>query len=127
MPRLFTGDEFYNHVVEYQKTSDAAKVAQEDCHKQKEEQSGVLTEWKKVENLWKTWNIACREAYNEVMCLWKEESNLAKQEQRQVGWAMPKLGKLESQAPKPGPVDKGSKGNGEVTGSEHEQSIDGTE
>ncbi|EGN91619.1 hypothetical protein SERLA73DRAFT_80282 [Serpula lacrymans var. lacrymans S7.3] len=109
------------------------KRQQEDCCKQKE-QSGVLTEWKKLDNLQKTQNTARREAYHEAMHLWKEESNLAKQEQRQVGWAKLKLGKLESQAPKPGPVqgkgDETSKGNGEVTGSEDEQSdenIDGME
>ncbi|KAI6146725.1 hypothetical protein BKA82DRAFT_152461, partial [Pisolithus tinctorius] len=50
------------------------------------------------------WNMACREAYYEAMCLWKGESNLTKQEQRWMWWAKPKLGKLESQALKPGPV-----------------------
>ncbi|KIO00326.1 hypothetical protein M404DRAFT_73649, partial [Pisolithus tinctorius Marx 270] len=69
--RLLTGDEFYNCVVEHQKASDAANAAHEDHRKQKEEQSGVLTEWKKVEDLWKTRNMACREAYWEAMCLWK--------------------------------------------------------
>ncbi|EGO04738.1 hypothetical protein SERLA73DRAFT_68404 [Serpula lacrymans var. lacrymans S7.3] len=134
LPRLLTGDEFYNRVLEHQTILDAAKAAQEDCCKQKEEQSGALTEWKKLKKLRKTRNTAHREAYHEAMHLWKEESNLAKQERRWVGWAKPKLGKLESQAPKPGPVqgegDKTSKGNGEVTGSEDEQNdenVDGME
>ncbi|EGO30778.1 hypothetical protein SERLADRAFT_404796 [Serpula lacrymans var. lacrymans S7.9] len=97
LPRLLTGDEFYNRVVEHQTALDAAKAAQEDCCKQKEEQSGVLTEWKKLEKLRKTWNTACREAYHEAMHLWKEESNLAKQERRRVGWGKAKARKAGSE------------------------------
>ncbi|KIJ11406.1 hypothetical protein PAXINDRAFT_84600 [Paxillus involutus ATCC 200175] len=78
------------------------------------------------------WLTIHRETYHEVMCLWKEESGLAKQEQRQVGWAKPKLGKLEPWASKQGsekgskggkggePVGGGGKGNGEVTANKDE-------
>ncbi|KAF9225954.1 hypothetical protein BS17DRAFT_794755 [Gyrodon lividus] len=78
LPRLLTGDEFYNHVVEHQNASDAANTAQEDCHKQKEVKSGVLSDWRKVETMRKNRNMACREAYHEAMWLWKEERNVAK-------------------------------------------------
>ncbi|KIK80283.1 hypothetical protein PAXRUDRAFT_159071, partial [Paxillus rubicundulus Ve08.2h10] len=89
--------------------------------------SGVLTEWKKTETAQKKKrNTARREAYREAMRLWKEESDLAKQNQRWVGWAKPKLGKLEPQVPKPGSKrEEGTsgearEGNADITGSEDE-------
>ncbi|KAF9225995.1 hypothetical protein BS17DRAFT_699870 [Gyrodon lividus] len=45
------------------------------------------------------------------MSLWEVERNLAKQERRRIGWAKPKLGKLE--APAPRLVVKSGDGDGE--------------
>ncbi|KIK77921.1 hypothetical protein PAXRUDRAFT_80254, partial [Paxillus rubicundulus Ve08.2h10] len=100
------------------------KMAQEDCCKQKEEQSAILTEWRKAEKEQKKRNAMCRQAYYDAMQLWKDGSNLAKEQRRRVAWGKPKLGKLEPQAPKPG-TEQGKSGeveggNGEVT--EDEQS-----
>ncbi|KAN0086056.1 hypothetical protein V8E55_007190 [Tylopilus felleus] len=57
--------------------------------------------------------------YNHVIHLWKEENELAKQEERRIGWAKPKLGKLEPAAPKPGAeqgeCSNAGERNGDVT------------
>ncbi|KIK82076.1 hypothetical protein PAXRUDRAFT_154599, partial [Paxillus rubicundulus Ve08.2h10] len=42
-----------------------------------------------------------RGIYHEELHLWEVENDLAKQEKRRIGWAKPKLGKLEAPAPKP--------------------------
>lgn len=51
--------------------------------------------------------------------MWKEENELAKQEERWIGWAKPKLGKLEPAAPKPGAeqgeCSNAGERNGDVT------------
>ncbi|KAF9233941.1 hypothetical protein BU15DRAFT_90161 [Melanogaster broomeanus] len=128
LPRLLTDDEFYNRMVEHQNACKAEKAAQEDRHKQKDEQSELLTEWRKVETEWKKWNNARREAYHGAMCLWKEESELAKRERRRVAWAKPKLGKMEPQPPKPGGKCKGlgDEGNNEdVTDQQSDGNADG--
>ncbi|KIK90544.1 hypothetical protein PAXRUDRAFT_44254, partial [Paxillus rubicundulus Ve08.2h10] len=61
--RLLTGDEFYNRVVAHQEACEELKMAQEDCCKQKEEQSAILTEWRKAEKEQKKRNAMCRQAY----------------------------------------------------------------
>ncbi|KAF9238112.1 hypothetical protein BU15DRAFT_48011 [Melanogaster broomeanus] len=115
LPRLLTGDEFYNRVVEHQNACEAEKVAQEDRRKRKDEQSELLTEWRKAETERKKRNNARREAYRGAMRLWKEESEVAKRERRRVAWAKPKLGKMEPQAPKPG-SERGEGASGECEG-----------
>ncbi|KIK84334.1 hypothetical protein PAXRUDRAFT_152910, partial [Paxillus rubicundulus Ve08.2h10] len=67
---------------------------------------------------------------NEAMHLWEDERALAKHEKWQVGWEKPKLGKLESPAPKPVLKGKGDKtvvdGNedSDENNSKHDEGMD---
>ncbi|KAF9220268.1 hypothetical protein BS17DRAFT_715257, partial [Gyrodon lividus] len=83
----------------------------------KEEQSVMLTEWRKQ----KKRNAVCRQAYCDAMHMWKKESKLAKQQRWWVAWAKPKLGKREPQAPKLGSQEGGA---GEVEGENREVTKD---
>ncbi|KIK81607.1 hypothetical protein PAXRUDRAFT_15145 [Paxillus rubicundulus Ve08.2h10] len=109
--RLLTGDKFYNQVVEHQKTSEEEKIEHKNRRKLREAQLGVMAAWKEADDAWKKQNKDQQEGYHEELQLWEVERDLAKQEKRWVGWAKPKLGKLEASAPKP-VVDNGAAGNG---------------
>ncbi|KIK77966.1 hypothetical protein PAXRUDRAFT_165270, partial [Paxillus rubicundulus Ve08.2h10] len=115
LPRLLTGDKFYNQVVEHQKTAEEVKIEHENHQKLREAQSGVMAAWKEADDARKKRNKDRREGYHEELRLWEVERDLAKQEKRQVGWAKPKLGKLEASVPKP-VVDNGAAGNGAEEG-----------
>ncbi|KAF9232929.1 hypothetical protein BU15DRAFT_67020 [Melanogaster broomeanus] len=102
LPRLLTGDEFYNRVVAHQKACE---------------------EWRKAEKERKERNAVRRQAYCDAMHIWKEESDLAKQQRRWVAWEKPKLGKLEPVAPKPG-SQEGEAGEVELEGENREVTED---
>ncbi|KAF9223588.1 hypothetical protein BS17DRAFT_831417 [Gyrodon lividus] len=93
LPRLLTGNEFHKQVVDHE-------MAAEEEKKLKEAQSGVTAAWREADEACKQCNKDQRGIYCEELCLWEVERNLAKQEKRRIGWAKPKLGKLEAPAPR---------------------------
>ena len=101
LPRLLTGDEFYQRVVDHERAAVQDKVANENRRKQKEQWSALLAEWKEVEEARKQWNKEQKAAYREQLALWTEEKEQAKQESRQAQWKKPTMGKLEKPLLKP--------------------------
>ncbi|KAF8841211.1 hypothetical protein BDN67DRAFT_901904 [Paxillus ammoniavirescens] len=101
LPRLLTSDKFHKCVVEHHKANEDEAITRENHQRQWDAQAGVMAEWKEVDEMRKKWNKERRAAYHEAMHLWEEEKALVKHEKRQVRWEKPKLGKLESPAPKP--------------------------
>jgi len=118
LPRLLTGDEFYQRVVDHEQTVADEKLAHESRWKQKEHQSVLLAAWKEADEAHKQWNKEQKAAYHQKLALWIDEKEWAKQERRRVG-TKPKMGKLERPLPKPGSGnaevegDKGDDGNDE--------------
>ena len=78
LPRLLTGDEFYQRVVDHERAAVQDKVANENRRKQKEQRSALLAEWKEVEEARKKQNKEQKAAYHEQLALWTEEKERAK-------------------------------------------------
>ncbi|KAF9223041.1 hypothetical protein BS17DRAFT_782251 [Gyrodon lividus] len=49
LPRLLTGDEFYNWVVEHEKTTAQEELVQKERHKHKEGRVEAMAAWKMVD------------------------------------------------------------------------------
>ena len=78
LPRLLTGDEFYQRVVDHERAAVQDKVANKNRRKQKEQRSALLAEWKEVEEARKKQNKEQKAAYCEQLALWTEEKERAK-------------------------------------------------
>ena len=102
LPRLLTGDDFYNCVAEHERTSTIEEAAREAQKKRTNERAGLMDPWKQAEKERLERNNSRQIAFREETALWTEECTQAKDEQRQPGWAKPKLGRLEKPTPKPG-------------------------
>ncbi|KIK26425.1 hypothetical protein PISMIDRAFT_39787, partial [Pisolithus microcarpus 441] len=70
LPRLLTSDEFYQWVVDHENTTAAQKLAQENCCKQKEEQTHLMTAWKEADEACKQWNTQQKADYHHKLALW---------------------------------------------------------
>ncbi|KAG1887390.1 hypothetical protein F4604DRAFT_1571342 [Suillus subluteus] len=101
LPRLLTGDEFYNSVVEHHKAADVEAAAQENCRQERGEHASLMKVWKEEDGKWLEWNEVRRQAYKDEVRQWEAEQERAKLERRWMTWAKPKLGKLEAPLPKP--------------------------
>lgn len=102
LPRLLTGDDFYNRVAEHERTSAIEEAARQARKRQRNERAGLMDPWKQAEKERLERNKARRTAFHEELALWTEECARAKEEGRRPGWVKPKLGKLEKPIPKPG-------------------------
>ncbi|KAF9238275.1 hypothetical protein BU15DRAFT_47895 [Melanogaster broomeanus] len=116
LPRLLTGDDFFDLVVERQKALEEEKVAKEIRQREKEELSGVIAVWKEADKERKNRNKARREAFRKELDMWEQERALAKSEKRRIGWKRPKLGKLEPPAAKPAVEGGEDVGSGNESG-----------
>ncbi|KIJ14531.1 hypothetical protein PAXINDRAFT_115849 [Paxillus involutus ATCC 200175] len=124
LPRLLTSDDFFGLVVERQKVVEEERVACENQQREKEELSGVMAVWKEVDNARKNRNKACREAYRDELAVWEEERALAKSKKRRIGWKRPKLGKLESPAPRPAVEGAEGVGSGDESDGTDDEGIE---
>ena len=115
LPWLLTGDEFYKRVVDHETAAAQEKVANKNHHKQKEQQSAVLAEWKVAEVARKQRNKEQKVEYHKQLALWMEEKEQAKQESRRVQWKKPTMGKLEK------PLLKPACGRAEIEGDEENE------
>jgi hypothetical protein len=101
LPRLLTGDEFHNRVVEHEKATVEEDMVREERRKLRDERTEVLGPWKEAEAARLERNRVRRQAYKDELVTWEAERDLAKAERRRTRWTQPKLGKLESPLPKP--------------------------
>ncbi|KAI5987137.1 hypothetical protein EDC04DRAFT_2913094 [Pisolithus marmoratus] len=92
LPRLLTGEAFYNRVVEFEKAAAA---------EEKESQAKALGAWKAADKERRQRNKAHNEAYRMELKTWKTERELAWLEKWQPHWSQPKCGKLEAPLSKP--------------------------
>ncbi|KAG1888132.1 hypothetical protein F4604DRAFT_2032175 [Suillus subluteus] len=96
MPRLLTGDEFYNQVSEHRRAAE-----EESCSQRKEGRAAAMAVWKEAEGSAAEEKRGTSATYKEEVRLWEEERDCAKLEKRRPRWTKPKQGKLESPLPKP--------------------------
>ncbi|KAG0700882.1 hypothetical protein DFH29DRAFT_806981 [Suillus ampliporus] len=101
MPRLLTGDEFYNQVSEHRRAAEEEAAAKEVRQIEREGRAAAMAVWKEAEAAQLKRNEERRATYKEEVRLWEEERDCAKLEKRQPRWTKPKQGKLESPLPKP--------------------------
>ncbi|KAI6139955.1 hypothetical protein BKA82DRAFT_153935 [Pisolithus tinctorius] len=101
LPKLLTGDEFYNQVVDHHKSIAEQDAARKARQKQRDERNELLVAWREEEAACQECNKALRNTYHEELQLWELERDQAKAENRRPHWAKPKCRKLERPAPKP--------------------------
>ncbi|KAG1733928.1 uncharacterized protein EDB91DRAFT_1057264 [Suillus paluster] len=101
MPRLLTGDVFYNQVSEHQRAAEKEAAAKEVCQIKREGRAAAMAVWKEAEAAWLKRNKECQATYKDEMRLWEEERDCAKLKKCWPRWKKPKQGKLESLIPKP--------------------------
>ncbi|KAI6012293.1 hypothetical protein PISMIDRAFT_103525, partial [Pisolithus microcarpus 441] len=77
LPRLLTGEAFYNRVVEFENAAAEEEVQRENQRKQKESQAEALGAWKVADKEWQQCNKACNETYKTELGNWKAERELA--------------------------------------------------
>ncbi|KAG2357104.1 hypothetical protein BDR07DRAFT_1380350 [Suillus spraguei] len=93
LPRLLTGDEFYNSIIEHHEAADA-EAERDEC-------ASLMKVWKEEDGKWLERNKVRRQAYKDEVRQWEAEQERAKLERQQTTWAKPKQGKLEAPLPKP--------------------------
>lgn len=101
LPKLLTGEAFYNRVIEFEKAAEDEEVQRQNRKKQQESRAEALETWKGADTERRERNKARTEAYKEDLEAWKAERDLAKSEKRRPHWSQPKRGKLEAPLPKP--------------------------
>jgi len=107
LPRLLTGDDFFDRVVDFENTAAEEEIAREDRRKKRDERAEVMTAWKRAEALRLERNKTRRQTFKDDLGAWEVERDLAKLEKRRTRWNQPKLGKLEPRSPKPTFEDTG--------------------
>ena len=115
MPRLLTGDVFYDQVVEFDKAAADEEAQHENRKKQRESRAEALEIWKEAEKERRERNMIRKEIFKEELEAWEIEKELAKLERRKPRWGQPKRGKLEKPLPKPNieSVENGGEGGNE--------------
>ncbi|KAF8981678.1 hypothetical protein BDQ17DRAFT_1177712, partial [Cyathus striatus] len=101
MPKLMTGDDFFNTVVESEKEREKDKQEKDERRIINTNHTEVLREWKKEENVRLARNRAVQETYQKATKDWKEEDTSARIEGRRPRWEKPKQGKIKSFVPRP--------------------------
>ncbi|KAG1895259.1 uncharacterized protein F5891DRAFT_984342 [Suillus fuscotomentosus] len=101
MPRLLTGDEFYNQVSEHQRAAEEEAAAKEVHQIEREGRAAAMAVWKEAEAARLKRNEERRATYKEEVRLREEERDCAKLEKCRPRWTKPKQGKLELPIPKP--------------------------
>ncbi|KAG1849999.1 hypothetical protein F4604DRAFT_1661277 [Suillus subluteus] len=101
MPRLLTGDEFYNQVSEHRRAAEEEAAAKEVRRIEREGRAAAMAVWKEAEAARLKRNEERRATYKEEVRLWEEERDCAKLEKCRPRWTKPKQGKSELPLPKP--------------------------
>ncbi|KAF9237892.1 hypothetical protein BU15DRAFT_48263 [Melanogaster broomeanus] len=101
LPRLLSGDEFFQRVVEFEEAQEKAAVEKMTRGEERKRHSEALATWKKSEEARKVENNAQRAHYHEALQTWNKEKTRAKTEGRKFGEKRPILGKLAVAVPRP--------------------------
>jgi hypothetical protein len=101
LPRLLSGDEFYEKVVVYEEERKKAVAEKKSRKIEREQRTEVLLEWKKLEEGRKNENKARRAKYQTAMEQWKEAKAKARVEKTKFNELQPRLGKLLPAIPRP--------------------------
>ncbi|KAJ8592234.1 hypothetical protein M405DRAFT_695312, partial [Rhizopogon salebrosus TDB-379] len=78
LPRLLSGDEFYERVVEFEEGQTRAATEKRTRAEERKRHAEALADWKKLEGARKVENKARRERYREALQIWQSEKALAK-------------------------------------------------
>ncbi|KAF9222140.1 hypothetical protein BS17DRAFT_809537 [Gyrodon lividus] len=73
LPRLLTGDDFYDLVVEHEETSAIEEEARKARKKLRDERAGLMEAWKEVDKKRLERNNSHRETYHHELGLWTVE------------------------------------------------------
>ncbi|KAJ6587984.1 hypothetical protein B0H19DRAFT_922473 [Mycena capillaripes] len=102
MPRLLTSNEFARRVVAFQKAAEEKEAELQHRRATKAERSGVMIEWKRLEEIRKDENKVIRAVWQESVKAWEVERDRAKLAGKRPAWKKPVLkGQLLSPIPKP--------------------------
>jgi hypothetical protein len=101
LPRLLSGDAFYEAVVEHDKQKRQAETEKIARREEREERSEVLARWKEQDDERKKQNEQIKVKYREAVEQWEAAREKAKQEKRRFGVLKPKRGPLLRAIPKP--------------------------
>lgn len=101
LPRLLSGDEFYECVVEFtrvQEQEEREKAARKEAKKGCE---GVMAAWQEWDEACKAKNEAKLQRYCDAVWVWEEAKALTKVEKQRFEQPKPKLEKIVGTEPKP--------------------------
>ncbi|KAF9230796.1 hypothetical protein BU15DRAFT_17054, partial [Melanogaster broomeanus] len=101
LPRLLSGDKFYEKVVEFTKWQKEKEVQKETRQAEREELKAANDEWKKNEAKQKVENAARRECFHAAKSTWQAEKQEAQAAKQKFTKPKPKLGVLLKALPKP--------------------------
>ena len=104
LPRLLSGDEFYERVVEFtdnQKRTEREKAERNDA---REGRAEAMKEWHKADEERKSQNAVRQLRYKEEKTTWEAAKKVAIAQKKRFGVPAPKLGKCPGPYPKPAQV-----------------------
>ncbi|KIK97140.1 hypothetical protein PAXRUDRAFT_136881 [Paxillus rubicundulus Ve08.2h10] len=101
LPRLLSGDEFDEKVVEFTKWQKEKEVQKETRQAEREELKAANDEWKKNEAKRKVENVARRERFHAAKSTWQAKKQEARAAKQKFTKPEPKLGVLLKALPKP--------------------------
>ncbi|KAI0039391.1 hypothetical protein FA95DRAFT_1550697 [Auriscalpium vulgare] len=110
LPRLLTGDVFFERVVQHEADAKAGKLEKDKMQSARNAYAEALEKWKHTEDQRKAQNKATTAAWREAVVVWEKERDLAKTEGRRAAWKKPIRGKLMAAVPKPKVPKAGDKG-----------------
>ena len=101
LPRLLSGDEFYERVVEFTDRQKRTELEKAERNEAREGRAEVMKEWHKVDEERKRQNAARRLRYKEQKAEWEAAKKKAVAQKKRFGVPAPKLGKCPGPYPKP--------------------------
>ncbi|KAG0698438.1 hypothetical protein DFH29DRAFT_810327 [Suillus ampliporus] len=101
LPRLLSGDEFYERVVEAETEQRRAVDEKRTRQQERENRAEALAAWKKLEEERKQENTEQCARYHEALEIWKDEKAKAKLAKQRFVTKKPVLGKLHTPISRP--------------------------
>ncbi|KAJ7118094.1 hypothetical protein C8R44DRAFT_589743, partial [Mycena epipterygia] len=122
MPKLLTGDKFYNAVVANDESVARQAVEAAEKSTRRAQYAREIAKWKKKEEARKVQNDVKRGKHQARVRDWEQERDSAKTEGRRPGWTKPKLGQLEKAIPRP-KLKQGADVGGDVSEEDEEDEL----
>jgi hypothetical protein len=125
LPRLLSGDEFYERVVEFTDRQRRTEKDRAERNEARDERVEAMKVWHKADEERKRQNTTRRQRYKEEKAMWETEKKLAVAQKKRFGVPAPKLGKCPGPYPKPAvAVPLGESENESDDGPEEEEGSD---